>query len=64
MVSVQGDTERALTLLAEAATICRDMELAGALAYNHKMRGNILSARPVTKRPAPSTHGPCVNSAI
>ncbi|MER6125492.1 tetratricopeptide repeat protein [Streptomyces sp. NPDC001795] len=37
-----GDTERALELLAEAEVGCREMNLAGALAYNHKMRGNVL----------------------
>ncbi|MFF3742526.1 tetratricopeptide repeat protein [Streptomyces kronopolitis] len=41
VLSVQGETERALTLLSEAETICRTMDLASALAYNHKMRGNI-----------------------
>ncbi|MER6425014.1 tetratricopeptide repeat protein [Streptomyces sp. NPDC001137] len=43
LVSVRdGDTERALTLLSEAETICRAMRLSSALAYNHKMRGNVL----------------------
>ncbi|MFJ4690663.1 tetratricopeptide repeat protein [Streptomyces sp. NPDC088766] len=43
VVSVRdGDTERALALLAEAETACRAMNLTGALAYNHKMRGNVL----------------------
>ena len=37
-----GDTERALRLLGEAEAICRRMSLCGALAYNHKMRGNVL----------------------
>ncbi|NEA98294.1 tetratricopeptide repeat protein [Streptomyces sp. SID13726] len=37
-----GDTERALTLLSEAEEICREMNLSSALAYNHKMRGNVL----------------------
>lgn len=37
-----GDTARALALLTEAAGLCRTMNLAGALAYNHKMRGNVL----------------------
>lgn len=37
-----GDTERALGLLAEAEESCRAMNLTGALAYNHKMRGNVL----------------------
>jgi tetratricopeptide (TPR) repeat protein len=43
IVSVRdGDTERALALLSEAAGLCRTMNLTGALAYNHKMRGNVL----------------------
>ncbi|RSO23951.1 hypothetical protein DMH15_31675 [Streptomyces sp. WAC 06725] len=42
VLSVQGHTERALSLLTEAETICRAMDLASALAYNHKMRGNVL----------------------
>ncbi|MEU8651900.1 tetratricopeptide repeat protein [Streptomyces sp. NPDC048737] len=43
VVSVRdGDTGRALALLAEAETACRAMNLTGALAYNHKMRGNVL----------------------
>ncbi|WP_328869097.1 tetratricopeptide repeat protein [Streptomyces sp. NBC_00287] len=43
IVSVRdGDTERALTLLSEAEAICRAMNLSSALAYNHKMRGNVL----------------------
>ncbi|WP_069758477.1 tetratricopeptide repeat protein [Streptomyces sp. LUP47B] len=37
-----GDTERALALLSEAETTCREMNLSSALAYNHKMRGNVL----------------------
>lgn len=37
-----GDTERALALLSEAETMCRAMNLSSALAYNHKMRGNVL----------------------
>lgn len=36
-----GDTERALELLSEAEAICRAMNLSSALAYNHKMRGNV-----------------------
>lgn len=40
--SVRGETDRALELLTEAETICRTMDLASALAYNHKMRGNVL----------------------
>ncbi|MCQ4041231.1 tetratricopeptide repeat protein [Streptantibioticus rubrisoli] len=42
VVSVRGETERALELLSEAEAICRDMRLESALAYNHKMRGNVL----------------------
>ncbi|MFF5499374.1 tetratricopeptide repeat protein [Streptomyces aquilus] len=43
IVSVRdGDVERALTLLSEAEAGCRAMNLSGALAYNHKMRGNVL----------------------
>ncbi|MEU9737147.1 tetratricopeptide repeat protein [Streptomyces sp. NPDC048002] len=43
IVSVRdGDTERALALLSEAESSCRAMRLSGALAYNHKMRGNVL----------------------
>ncbi|GKQ33954.1 tetratricopeptide repeat protein [Streptomyces sp. A012304] len=43
IVSVRdGDTERALALLSEAEETCRAMNLTSALAYNHKMRGNVL----------------------
>lgn len=43
VVSVRdGDTERALALLSEAESTCRTMNLTSALAYNHKMRGNVL----------------------
>lgn len=43
IVSVRDkDTERALGLLAQAEESCRAMNLSGALAYNHKMRGNVL----------------------
>lgn len=43
IVSVRdGDTGRALALLSEAETTCRAMNLSSALAYNHKMRGNVL----------------------
>ncbi|MFG2650556.1 tetratricopeptide repeat protein [Streptomyces sp. NPDC048436] len=41
VLSLRGEAERALTLLSEAETICRAMDLASALAYNHKMRGNV-----------------------
>ncbi|MEU6217763.1 tetratricopeptide repeat protein [Streptomyces sp. NPDC047022] len=37
-----GDADRALELLARAEADCVEMNLAGALAYNHKMRGNVL----------------------
>ncbi|MGA5470416.1 tetratricopeptide repeat protein [Streptomyces arboris] len=37
-----GATERALGLLAEAEVTCREMNLSSALAYNHKMRANVL----------------------
>ncbi|MGW1655937.1 tetratricopeptide repeat protein [Streptomyces atratus] len=36
------DPERALALLAEAELTCREMKLSSALAYNHKMRANVL----------------------
>ncbi|MFJ8468936.1 tetratricopeptide repeat protein [Streptomyces swartbergensis] len=43
VVSVRdGDTDRALELLSEAEATCRAMRLSSALAYNHKMRGNVL----------------------
>ncbi|MGW6909412.1 tetratricopeptide repeat protein [Streptomyces sp. NPDC054940] len=43
IVSVRdGDVERALALLSEAEATCRAMKLSSALAYNHKMRGNVL----------------------
>ncbi|WP_409350734.1 tetratricopeptide repeat protein [Streptomyces tauricus] len=43
IVSVRdGDADRALGLLAEAEVTCREMNLSSALAYNHKMRGNVL----------------------
>ncbi|GGV22599.1 hypothetical protein GCM10010277_01700 [Streptomyces longisporoflavus] len=42
VLSMRGETERALALLSEAEVICRAMDLASALAYNHKMRGNVL----------------------
>ncbi|MET9657065.1 tetratricopeptide repeat protein [Streptomyces sp. NPDC006510] len=37
-----GDPERALALLTEAELTCREMNLSSALAYNHKMRANVL----------------------
>ncbi|SDN10365.1 tetratricopeptide repeat protein [Streptomyces wuyuanensis] len=43
VVSVRdGEVERALSLLSEAEEACREMRLSSALAYNHKMRGNVL----------------------
>ncbi|GHF30623.1 hypothetical protein GCM10010218_09900 [Streptomyces mashuensis] len=42
VVSLHGRSEEALALLTEAEGICRRMSLAGALAYNRKMRGNVL----------------------
>lgn len=42
VLSLRGETGRALELLAEAERACRDMRLVSALAYNHKMRGNVL----------------------
>ncbi|MFS4092215.1 tetratricopeptide repeat protein [Streptomyces sp. AF1A] len=36
------DTARALELLARAEASCRAMNLSSALAYNHKMQGNVL----------------------
>jgi tetratricopeptide (TPR) repeat protein len=42
VVSVRdGDVDRALALLGEAESLCREMKLSSALAYNHKMRGNV-----------------------
>ncbi|GGR53759.1 tetratricopeptide repeat protein [Streptomyces roseolus] len=43
VVSVRdADVERALSLLSQAEQACREMRLSSALAYNHKMRGNVL----------------------
>ncbi|MGX1885183.1 tetratricopeptide repeat protein [Streptomyces sp. NPDC055287] len=43
IVSLRDDNpERALALLAEAELTCREMNLSSALAYNHKMRANVL----------------------
>ncbi|MGW8376615.1 tetratricopeptide repeat protein [Streptomyces sp. ODS28] len=42
ILSVRGDDPQpALDLLSEAEAICREMNLTSALAYNHKMRGNV-----------------------
>mgnify|MGYP001330991001 CR=1 FL=1 len=37
-----GRTEEALALLSQAEETCRAMDLRSALAFNHKMRGNVL----------------------
>ncbi|MGW1124660.1 tetratricopeptide repeat protein [Streptomyces sp. NPDC002526] len=43
IISVRdNDPDRALELLAEAEVTCREMKLSSALAYNHKMRANVL----------------------
>lgn len=43
IVSARDDEpDHALDLLSEAELICREMHLTSALAYNHKMRGNVL----------------------
>ncbi|MFE7776856.1 tetratricopeptide repeat protein [Streptomyces sp. NPDC057445] len=43
IVSLRDDApERALALLADAELLCLEMNLSGALAYNHKMRANVL----------------------
>ncbi|MCS0638412.1 tetratricopeptide repeat protein [Streptomyces sp. LP05-1] len=43
IVSVRdGDTGHALELLTRAEATCRTMNLSSALAYNHKMRANVL----------------------
>lgn len=42
VLSVRGETDRALGLLSEAEAICGAMNLESALAYNHKMRANVL----------------------
>lgn len=42
IISLRNDPERALALLAEAELTCREMKLSSALAYNHKMRANVL----------------------
>ncbi|MEV0321507.1 tetratricopeptide repeat protein [Streptomyces sp. NPDC050658] len=42
VLSLRGETDQALALLSEAEAVCREMDLASALAYNHKMRGNVL----------------------
>ncbi|MFE7429173.1 tetratricopeptide repeat protein [Streptomyces sp. NPDC014735] len=42
IISLRDDPERALALLSEAELTCREMKLSSALAYNHKMRANVL----------------------
>ncbi|WP_433872169.1 tetratricopeptide repeat protein [Saccharopolyspora sp. CA-218241] len=42
VLSLRGRPETALELLSEAERTCREMDLASALAYNRKMRGNVL----------------------
>ncbi|MFD7721056.1 tetratricopeptide repeat protein [Streptomyces sp. NPDC059814] len=43
IISVRDNApERALALLSEAELTCREMNLSSALAYNHKMRANVL----------------------
>ncbi|MEV4729558.1 tetratricopeptide repeat protein [Saccharopolyspora sp. NPDC049426] len=42
LTSLRGEPDEALDLLADAERTCRDMRLEAALAYNHKMRGNVL----------------------
>ncbi|MFI8850128.1 tetratricopeptide repeat protein [Streptomyces sp. NPDC053499] len=42
VLSLRGDPDRALALLTEAEVTFRSMDLTSTLAYNHKMRGNVL----------------------
>lgn len=42
LTSLRGEPDEALDLLADAERTCRDMRLEAALAYNRKMRGNVL----------------------
>lgn len=42
VLSALGDTGPALEKLSRGEAICREMDLASALAYNRKMRGNVL----------------------
>ncbi|GAA4834523.1 tetratricopeptide repeat protein [Saccharopolyspora rosea] len=42
VLSLRGEHDEALALLARGEQICRRMDLASALAYNRKMRGNVL----------------------
>ncbi|GAB3295932.1 tetratricopeptide repeat protein [Parasphingorhabdus pacifica] len=40
--SLRGEHQDALSLLSRAERVCREMDLSSALAYNRKMRGNVL----------------------
>lgn len=42
VLSLRGEAATALRLLSQAEKICRNMDLSSALAYNRKMRGNVL----------------------
>jgi tetratricopeptide (TPR) repeat protein len=42
VMSLRGEHDEALLLLSRAERICRRMDLVSALAYNRKMRGNVL----------------------
>ncbi|MER7078772.1 Tetratricopeptide repeat-containing protein [Saccharopolyspora kobensis] len=42
VLSLRGEHDEALRLLSKGEQICRRMDLSSALAYNRKMRGNIL----------------------
>ncbi len=42
LLSLRGETEQALRLLSDGESACQAMSLLIALAYNHKMRGNVL----------------------
>lgn len=42
LLSVNGEPDAALSLLSRGESLCHDMNLSVALAYNRKMRGNVL----------------------
>ncbi|MGW1680745.1 tetratricopeptide repeat protein [Saccharopolyspora sp. NPDC002376] len=42
VLSLRGEHDEALRLLSRGEQICRRMDLSSALAYNRKMRGNVL----------------------
>ncbi|KAA5833759.1 tetratricopeptide repeat protein [Saccharopolyspora hirsuta] len=42
VLSLRGEHDEALRLLTKGEQICRRMDLSSALAYNRKMRGNVL----------------------